>query len=99
MENNEIMNNEMELENYEIVDEIEETDENPESTDGKKILGLIAGAVVVGVGIMLYKNRKKLEAWRIRRLEKKGYKVIKIENETEYEGTFEEIGCDDETEE
>lgn len=67
------------LDEEEIVDTYEETEES-----GHGVVGaLIAGAVIVGgavVGI-LYKNRAKLEAKRIEKLRKKGYVIYNPETE------------------
>lgn len=96
--NTEIINNEMELEEIENVAEVMEACEAPEATDGKKIAGIVIGAVAVGVAALIYKNRKKFESWQIKRLEKKGYVVYKPEDDTdefEYESSTENDECSD----
>ena len=75
-----------------IAEEIEEVGVTPEIAGGnlKKVavgLGVGAVAVVTAWAIM---NKDKLDEWRIRKLEKKGYTVIKPET-VEVEETSEEI--------
>lgn len=75
-----------------IAEEIEEVGVTPEITGGnlKKVaVGLGIGAVAV-VTAWAIKNKDKLDEWRIRKLEKKGYTVIKPET-VEVEETSEEI--------
>lgn len=75
-----------------IAEEIEEVGVTPEITGGnlKKVaVGLGVGAVAV-VTAWAIKNKDKLDEWRIRKLEKKGYTVIKPEP-VEVEETSEEI--------
>lgn len=75
-----------------IVEEVEEVAVTPEITGGnlKKVaVGLGVGAVAV-VTAWAIKNKDKLDEWRIRKLEKKGYTVIKPET-VEVEETSEEI--------
>lgn len=75
-----------------IAEEIEEVGVTPEITGGnlKKVaVGLGVGAVAV-VTAWAIKNKDKLDEWRIRKLEKKGYTVIKPET-VEVEETSEEI--------
>ena len=66
----------------ENVEENETLDETPEEMgeiDVKKIVFGLGAIVVAGVGAIAYKNRGKLEKWMIKKLEKKGYQVTKIE--------------------
>lgn len=75
-----------------IVEEIEEVNVTPEITGGnlkKLAVGLGVGAVAVATAWVI-KNKDKLDEWRIRKLEKKGYTVLKPE-EVEEEETSEEI--------
>lgn len=75
-----------------IVEEVEEVAVTPEITGGnlKKVaVGLGVGAVAV-VTAWAIKNKDKLDEWRIRKLEKKGYTVIKPDT-VEVEETSEEI--------
>ena len=69
-----------------MVEEIEVTEMEPE-TSGSGALGkIIVGAVVAGVGalgVLAYKNRNKFEERRIKKLEKKGYTVIRPEQPVE----------------
>lgn len=66
----------------ENVEENETLDETPEEMgeiDVKKIVFGLGAIVVAGVGAIAYKNRGKLEKWMIKKLEKKGYQVTKLE--------------------
>lgn len=75
-----------------IVEEIEEVNVAPEIAGGnlKKVaVGLGVGAVAV-ITAWAIKNKGKLDEWRIRKLEKKGYTIIKPET-VEVEETSEEI--------
>ena len=67
----------------ENVEEIETVDETPEemgeNVDLVKVVVGLGAIVVAGVGAVAYKNRDKLEKWMIKKLEKKGYHVAKIE--------------------
>jgi hypothetical protein len=92
MNENEIMEMENEMEEFEDC-EIQETTEN----SGNGILGkVLLGTVLAGgaVAAILYKNRKKLEAKKIERLRKKGYVIYKPEEdmeEIEDQHVFEEV--------
>lgn len=82
MEENKTM--EMEVMNDDEVMDTYETEE----TSGKGLGVVAVGAVLaaVGVGIAVArKNKGKLDEWRIRRLEKKGYVVTKPEDVVETE--------------
>ena len=87
----EIMNFE-EIENTELV----EIDEEPE-TSGKGIVGKLAiGALIVGgAAALIYKNKHKFEERKIRKLEKKGYLVIRPEDEMPVEAYSEEVEDDE----
>ena len=55
---------------------------NDHETSGGGILGKVlvgAGIVAAGAAALIYKNRDKLEARRIRKLEAKGYVITKPE--------------------
>lgn len=71
------MNEEIKKEELEIMEEVVD-DYNEVETSGSKMLAtVVIGAVCAGVAAILYKNRGKIEEWRIKRLEKKGYIVYK----------------------
>lgn len=75
MEENVIMN--------EVTEEVMTNVEVPEIQEGKGIGTIVIGlglAAAAGVGAWLYKNRNKLEERKIKRLEKKGYIVVKSED-------------------
>lgn len=75
MEENVIMN--------EVTEEVMTNVEVPEIQEGKGIGTIVVGiglAAAAGVGAWLYKNRNKLEERKIKRLEKKGYIVVKSED-------------------
>lgn len=90
------MNEEMKVEEMEIVndrDEVISEDTCVELEEsGNGIFGkLVFGAMIAGVGLgvaYLRKNRDKLDELRIKKLERKGYKVSK-------EDEFEDIYDDD----
>lgn len=82
MEENKTMEMEV-MDNTEVMDTYE-----PEETSGKGISVVAVGAVLaaIGVGVAVVRKRKgKLDEWRIKRLEKKGYVVTKPVEETEAE--------------
>lgn len=83
MENTEIMNNQ----EIEVVDNYEVMEAQPEETSGKGLIGIALGAVVAGVGILLYKRSKKAEKRKVEKLRKKGYVIYTPE---EVEKDFEE---------
>lgn len=62
-----------ELEVFENLDDLECSD----NVIGKIVIGAVAG--VVGLGALAFAKRDKIRDWRIKRWEKKGYKVEKIE--------------------
>jgi hypothetical protein len=71
-----------EIKNTEAIEEvIEATDVMPEfDGSNKNLVGVIVGlgsvAVATAVGLAI-KHRDKLDEWRVRKLEKKGYTVTK----------------------
>lgn len=92
MENEEIMNTEMENE----VNEVSESNYDTDSADG----GSTAGGIIIGLGIaavgglvaFAISRRDKILQKRIENLEKKGYKVEKLEEPSK---TEEEVDEDD----
>ena len=71
-----------EIMNNEVMNETMEMAMEPVANTGG-FGKFVAGAVVVLAGVggaLLYKNRNKLEERRIKKLEKKGYIIRKIEN-------------------
>lgn len=82
--NEEIKNNEIEIVEREldIVDDYYEESSN--GISGKVVVGL--GIVGIGLGLALYrKNKNKINEWRIKKLEKQGYVVSKLENDDYFE--------------
>lgn len=64
----------------EVMDENEEVRVIPEETANDGLVKIVVGVgliVVAGVGALVYKNRGKLDEWRIKKLEKKGYRIYK----------------------
>lgn len=77
---NEIMNNEeMNVEEVNMEEDVIVVCEDPDdSNDGSPVGLVIAGiALVVGVGAWILKRKGKIDEWRIKRLEKKGYVVLR----------------------
>ena len=75
-------------ENVNDIEEIEEGEVTPEDSETVNILPIIIGAgsaVVAGVAAIAYKNRAKIEEWKINRLRKKGYTIYKNEEVVEVE--------------
>ncbi len=75
-------------ENVNDIEEIEEVEVTPEDSGTVNILPIIIGAgsaVVAGVAALAYKNRAKIEEWKINRLRKKGYTIYKNEEVVEVE--------------
>ena len=75
-------------ENVNDIEEIEEVEVTPEYSETVNILPIIIGAgsaVVAGVAAIAYKNRAKIEEWKINRLRKKGYTIYKNEEVVEVE--------------
>jgi len=73
-------------ENVNDIEEIEEVEVTPEDSGTVNILPIIIGAgsaVVAGVAALAYKNRAKIEEWKINRLRKKGYTIYKNEEVVE----------------
>lgn len=69
-----VTDTELDYENYEDI-------ETSNGVLGKVLLGAAVG--IGGAAALIYKNRNKILDWRIKRLEKKGYKVEKIETPVE----------------
>lgn len=79
---------EVKNENVNDIEEIEEVEVTPEDSGTVNILPIIIGAgsaVVAGVAAIAYKNRAKIEEWKINRLRKKGYTIYKNEEVVEVE--------------
>ena len=79
---------EVKNENVNDIEEIEEVEVTPEDSETVNILPIIIGAgsaVVAGVSAIAYKNRAKIEEWKINRLRKKGYTIYKNEEVVEVE--------------
>lgn len=75
-----------------IVEENEVYDEVPEESNNRTLGKIILGVGVIaaaGVGMLVYKNRDKIEKRRIAKLEKNGYIVTKLEDEVFAEETTE----------
>lgn len=71
-----------EIKNTEAIEEVmEETDAMPEfDGSNKNIVGVIIGLGSVGIAAavaLAIKHRDKIDEWRVRKLEKKGYTVTK----------------------
>lgn len=84
---NDNMNNTMELEVAEVI----ETCEKLDAPKRGKVIGLIAGTVVAVAVLSATVFRKKIEEHQIKRLEKKGYTVIRPETEDTVDC---EVECD-----
>lgn len=101
MNNEETKNEIMELDNNETEMDLYGLEPEEESSGilGKILIG--AGVLAAGgLAALVYKNRDKLEERRIKKLEKRGYTVIRPEVEYEdddFDDDFEEVS--DETEE
>ena len=80
-----------EIENTEMVEINEETENSGIGT----VVKIVAGVVITGLGILAYKNRHKLEERQIRKLEKKGYLVVRPEDEMPVEAYSEEVEDDE----
>lgn len=78
-ENNEIMEPEV-IENTDVL-ESEVYDEPEESGISLGKLALGVGLVAGGIGILCYKFKDKFEEHQVKKLKKKGYVVIKPEDE------------------
>lgn len=87
--NNEIMESEV-IENDIDVLEPEVYDEPEESGISLGKLALGVGLVAGGIGILCYKFKDKFEEHQVKKLKKKGYVVIKPEDE---EDIFEDADC------
>ena len=75
-------------ENVNDIEEIEVVELTPEDSETVNILPIIIGAgaaVIAGVAAIAYKNRAKIEEWKINRLRKKGYTIYKNEEVVEVE--------------
>ena len=85
---NEIMEPEV-IENTDVL-EPEVYDEPEESGIGLGKLALGVGLVAGGIGFLCYKFKGKFEDHQVKKLKKKGYVVIKPEDE---EDIFEDADC------
>lgn len=74
--NEELMNYD-ENENMEVCGNYDDTEASGGGIFGKVLLGL--AAVGVGAAVLYHKNKDKIDERRIRKLEKKGYQVTKLE--------------------
>ena len=75
-------------ENVNEIEEIEEVETAPEGSGVVEVAAIIVGAVVTvgaGIGAIVYKNKDKIDEWRINRLRKKGYTIYKNEDVVEVE--------------
>ena len=86
--NDEIMESEV-IENTDVL-EPEVYDEPEESGIGLGKLALGVGLVAGGIGILCYKFKGKFEEHQVKKLKKKGYVVIKPEDEDDI---FEDDDC------
>ena len=86
--NDEIMESEV-IENTDVL-EPEVYDEPEESGIGLGKLVLGVGLVAGGIGILCYKFKDKFEEHQVKKLKKKGYVVIKPEDEDDI---FEDNDC------
>ena len=69
----EVMNNNEAMDTYE-----------PEETSGKRFPVIAVGAIAAGIGLGIVAAKKcksKLEDWKVKSLEKKGYHVTKPETD------------------
>ena len=69
--------------NVNDIEEIEEVEAAPEGSGVIEVAAIVVGAVVAvgaGIGALIYKNREKIDEWRINKLRKKGYMISKIED-------------------
>lgn len=74
---------EIKNENVNDIEEIEEVETAPEGSGVVEVAAIVVGAVVAvgaGIGALVYKNRDKIDEWRINKLRKKGYVISKIED-------------------
>ena len=86
--NDEIMEPEV-IENTDVLDpEVYDEPEESGISLGKLALGV--GLVAGGIGILCYKFKDKFEEHQVKKLKKKGYVVIKPEDE---EDIFEDADC------
>lgn len=94
---NEIMNNEeLNVEEVNLEEDVIVVCEDPEEEEGGALgLILLGAAAVVGIGAFVLKRIGKIDEWRIKCLQKKGYVVLKPE-EVEAQET---VDCCDAVEE
>ena len=81
MQNEEIKN--VGTEEIEVITDLEMIDDldiyEDSNSSGAGLIVLAVGAAIAGAGAALYhKNKAKIEDWRIKRWEKKGYVISKI---------------------
>lgn len=95
------MSEEMKVEEMELVtnanEEVLDTYEDSEVLGGGVLGKVLVGALITGAGLgaaYLCKNRGKLDEWRIKKLEKKGYQVYKADEVYEDDEYFDEENSD-----
>ena len=95
---NEIMNNtEMNVEEVDLNEDVIVVCEDPDNSDDNPIGVILAlgAAAVIGVSAFILKRKGKFDEWRIKRLEKKGYVVLRPDQVN----TADSDGCDEVEEE
>lgn len=76
--NNEIMNNGMNVEEVNLEEDVIVVCEDPSNDENPVgVVIALAAAAVIGIGAIIMKRKGKFDEWRIKRLEKKGYVVLK----------------------
>lgn len=93
MENENIMNEELDVTTDMEIDEYTET--SGDGLIGKVVVGTVFAAAA---GFAAWKFRDKVDAWKIKRLEKKGYVVTKVSDEQIHEGEYRDCSEDEDEE-
>lgn len=91
MENNEVLFQENDV--LEVVEGIAESDTAGGGLAKTIVVG--AAALLTTLGVVAYKKRNKIDEWRIKRLEKKGYAVYKPQDAEEQQEAYYETKCDE----